>query len=161
MVRQRRLAWLLISAVSLAVAAPPVILGAEGDPTSVRFHYDWAPTAGDMPILAAEDLGLFDEAGLDVTTTPGGPEINCLQLVAAGQQDICIAPTVGVLTAHPGGVPVVAVGMRQQKSPYGLIVAPIGDHRSGGPQRTPRRRTSLRSPVRDVEGVRDGQRHRR
>ena len=124
MVRSRPLSWLLISAVSLAIAAPPAVLGAEGDPTPVRFHYDWVPTAGDMPILAAEDLGLFDEAGLDVTTTPGGPEINCLQLVAAGQQDICIAPTVGVLTAHPGGVPIVAVGMIQQKSPYGLIVAP-------------------------------------
>ena len=125
MVRPRSLSWLLISAVSLAIAAPPAVLGAEGDPTPVRFHYDWVPTAGDMPILAAEDLGLFDEAGLDVTTTPGGPEVNCLQLVAAGQQDICIAPTVGVLTAHPGGVPIVAVGMISKRARTASSSRPI------------------------------------
>jgi NitT/TauT family transport system substrate-binding protein len=128
MLRPRHLSWLIAALVALPVAAAPVVTaGAEGEPTPVRFHYDWVPTAGDMPVLAAEDLGYFDEAGLAVTTTPGGPEINCLQLVAAGQQDICIAPAVGVLTAHPGGVPVVAVGMIQQKSPYGLIVAPDTD----------------------------------
>jgi NitT/TauT family transport system substrate-binding protein len=123
--RRRRLGWLLVALVTLSFGASPLVaFGAEGEPIPVRFHYDWVPTAGDLPVLAAEDLGYFEDAGLAVTTTPGGPEINCLQLVAAGQQDICVAPTVGVLTAHPGGVPVVAVGMIQQKSPYGLIVAP-------------------------------------
>jgi NitT/TauT family transport system substrate-binding protein len=125
MIRSSRLAVILVTLLALPMGLPSVtVIGAEGELTPVRFHYDWVPTAGDMPVLAAEDLGYFEEAGLAVTTTPGGPEVNCLQLVAAGQQDICIAPTVGVLTALPGGVPVEAVGMIQQKSPYGLIVAP-------------------------------------
>ena len=75
-------------------------------------------------MLAAEKLGYFADAGLEVTTTPGGPQINCAVLVAAGQQDVCISPAVGIIPAHPTGVPYHSVGLIQQKAPYGLIVGP-------------------------------------
>jgi NitT/TauT family transport system substrate-binding protein len=92
--------------------------------TTIKFHYDWVPTSGDVPMLAAEKQGFFKAAGLTVVTTPGGPQINCAQLVAAGQQDICISPLVGIIPASTTGVPYKAVGLIQQKAPYGLIVGP-------------------------------------
>jgi NitT/TauT family transport system substrate-binding protein len=118
----------LIAATVLLVAAPTA-LGQSGSlppgpVTTIRFHYDWVPTSGDVPMLAAERLGYFAEEGLEVITTPGGPQVNCAQLVAAGQQDICISPAVGIIPAHPTGVPYTSVGLIQQKAPYGLIVGP-------------------------------------
>jgi ABC-type nitrate/sulfonate/bicarbonate transport system substrate-binding protein len=46
-------------------ASPPAEL------TPIKFHYDWVPTSGDVPMLAAEKLGYFRDAGISVTTTPG------------------------------------------------------------------------------------------
>jgi NitT/TauT family transport system substrate-binding protein len=107
----------LLAAGCSAAASPSVA-------TPVKFHYDWVPTSGDVPMLAAEKNGYFRDAGITVTTTPGGPQINCAQLVAGGQQDICISPAVGVIPAFPTGVPYKAVALIQQKAPYGLIVGP-------------------------------------
>jgi NitT/TauT family transport system substrate-binding protein len=100
--------------------------------TPITFHYDWVPTSGDVPMLAAEKFGYFADAGISVTTTPGGPQINCAQLVASGEQDICISPAVGIIPAEPTGVPYMAVGLIQQKAPYGLIVGP--DRGISGPK---------------------------
>jgi NitT/TauT family transport system substrate-binding protein len=92
--------------------------------TAIKFHYDWIPTSGDVPMLAAEKNGYFSAANLAVKTTPGGPEVNCAALVAAGSQDICISPAVGIIGAAPQGVPYHSVGLIQQKAPYGLIMSP-------------------------------------
>jgi NitT/TauT family transport system substrate-binding protein len=75
-------------------------------------------------MLAAEKNGYFAAAGLTVTTTPGGPEVNCAALVGSGQQDICISPVVGIIGAAPQGVPYHSVGLIQQKAPYGVILSP-------------------------------------
>jgi len=93
--------------------------------TKVNFHYDWIPTSADVPILVGQDKGWFADAGIDLVVSPGSPQVNCLTLVAAGNQDICISPAVGVLTAHDTtNPPVTAVGMIQVKDPYGLTVDP-------------------------------------
>jgi ABC-type nitrate/sulfonate/bicarbonate transport system substrate-binding protein len=110
----------LMTLVAACTAAAPT-----GKPTTaIKFHYDWIPTSGDVPMLAAQKNGYFTSAGLNVTTTPGGPEVNCATLVASGQQDICISPAVGVIGAAPAGVPYHSVGLIQQKAPYGLIMGP-------------------------------------
>jgi ABC-type nitrate/sulfonate/bicarbonate transport system substrate-binding protein len=106
-----------------AASEAPLCSGVQGT-TTVHFHYDWIPTSGDVPILAAQHFGWFTECGLDVQVTPGGPEVNCAILVAAGQQDICISPAVGIVGAYPTGVPYHSVGLIQQKAPYGLIMNP-------------------------------------
>lgn len=81
------------TASSPAASAAPTARTA----TAIKFHFDWIPTSGDVPMLAAEKNGYFAAAGLTVTTTPGGPEVNCAALVGSGQQDICISPAVGII----------------------------------------------------------------
>ncbi len=76
-----------------------------------------------MPILAAEDLGLFDEAGLDVTTSPGGgvelpPARGGWAAGHLHRADGRRAHRASGRSADRGR------GHDQQKSPYGLIVAP-------------------------------------
>jgi ABC-type nitrate/sulfonate/bicarbonate transport system substrate-binding protein len=115
------LAALMLAGCAAGTASPSSATGAV---VPIKFHYDWVPTSGDVPMLAAEKFGYFSDAGLSVTTTPGGPQINCAQLVASGAQDICISPAVGIIPAHGTGVPYKAVGLIQQKAPYGLIVGP-------------------------------------
>lgn len=113
-----------VTAVLILTTSLSSAVAQSDDVTQIRFHYDWIPTSGDVPMLAAEKFGYFADAGLDVAVTPGGPQVNCAQLVALGQQDICISPLVGIIPAHPTGVPSRSVGLIQQKAPYGLIVGP-------------------------------------
>jgi ABC-type nitrate/sulfonate/bicarbonate transport system substrate-binding protein len=92
--------------------------------TNVRFQFDWLPTSGDLPVLAAQKFGWFEEEGLKVTTVPGGPETNPIQLVSTGQKDIGISGAVAVLQVHAKSAPVTAVGLIQPKDPAGLICNP-------------------------------------
>ncbi|MHA3701311.1 ABC transporter substrate-binding protein [Jatrophihabitans sp. YIM 134969] len=98
---------------------------AAGNPTTqVDFVFDWIPTAGDVPVLAAQEFGWFTEGGISVTTKPGGPEVGGSTLVSAGQQDIGIAPPTGVMAARANGAPLVSVGLTQPTGPTGLICNP-------------------------------------
>jgi NitT/TauT family transport system substrate-binding protein len=92
--------------------------------TKVNFVFDWIPTTGDVPVLAAEKFGWFKDAGLDVKTTPGGPSVSASTLVSAGQQDLGIVPPTGVMSARANGAPIISVGLTQPVGPTGLICNP-------------------------------------
>ena len=55
--------------------------------------------------------------GLDVQIRMGGPQVNGLQLLAAGQLDIAMADALQVLSAIEQDVPVVAIAATFQKNP--------------------------------------------
>ena len=92
--------------------------------TAVNFVFDWIPTAGDVPVLAAQKFGWFTDGGITVKTTPGGPETSGSTLVSAGQQDIGIVPPTGVMAARANGAPLVSVALTQPTGPTGLICSP-------------------------------------
>lgn len=122
--------------VALVVAALTVLTacGSSGDESSsssdgsglteVNFVFDWIPTTGDVPVLAAEKFGWFEDEGLSVTTTAGGPDVSASTLVSAGQQDIGIVPPTGVMAARANGAPLLSVGLTQPTGPTGLICNP-------------------------------------
>lgn len=91
--------------------------------TKIRWVYDWFPTSGDLPILAALENGYFEEAGLEVSIAPGGEE-DQTQLVGIGEYDITVSPSVSVIQTHPTGLPVKAIGVVQPISPVGYICRP-------------------------------------
>lgn len=92
--------------------------------TNVNFVFDWIPTTGDVPVLAAKKFGWFAEQGIEVTTTPGGPNVSGSTLVSAGQQDIGIVPPTGVMAARANNAPLVSVGLTQPTGPTGLVCRP-------------------------------------
>src|SRR5439155_12411604 len=68
--------------------------------------------------------GTYRKHGLDVTIRMGGPQVNGLQLLAAGQLDVVMGDALQVLSAVEQNVPVTAIAATFQKNPTVLIAHP-------------------------------------
>ena len=90
----------------------------------VVFATDWLAQAEHGGFYQALAEGLYQKAGLDVTIKMGGPQVNGLQLLAAGQIDVAMADGLQVLSAVEQNVPVVAIAATFQKNPTVLIAQP-------------------------------------
>jgi putative hydroxymethylpyrimidine transport system substrate-binding protein len=79
----------------------------EAQPLSLTL--DFYPNADHAGIYMAQELGYFEEAGLDVEIqTPADPAAP-LKLVAAGQSDLAISYEPEVALAHEKGLDVIAI----------------------------------------------------
>ncbi|MEM6974242.1 MAG: ABC transporter substrate-binding protein [Pseudomonadota bacterium] len=90
------------------MTALPGAAGAEDRP--FRLLLDWYLNPNHGPIVLAEELGYFDEVGLDVEivqpTDPSAPP----RLVAAGQADLAISYQIQLHLQADEGLPVAWVG---------------------------------------------------
>ncbi|MEO8536928.1 MAG: ABC transporter substrate-binding protein [Betaproteobacteria bacterium] len=85
---------------------------------------DWLAEAEHGGFYQAVAEGTYAKYGLDVEVRSGGPQINGLQLLAAGQVDIAMADALQVFAAIEQDVPVVAIAATFQKNPTVLIAHP-------------------------------------
>lgn len=90
----------------------------------VVFSTDWLAQAEHGGFYQAVAEGTYRKYGLDVTIRMGGPQVNGLQLLAAGQLDIAMADALQVMSAVEQNVPVVAIAATFQKNPTVLISHP-------------------------------------
>lgn len=112
---RRCLAGILCSAL-LAGAAH----AAEMDKVSVRLK--WLAQAQFAGFYVAKAKGFYQDQQLDVTINPGGPNINVETLVASGADTFGLAGGMeSVLTAREKGLPVVALAMSQQRTPFAFV----------------------------------------
>ena len=89
-----------------------------------RFVYmtNWFAEAEHGGFYQALATGLYKKYGLDVTIKMGGPQVNIIQLMAAGQADCVMgASDLQMIQIREGGVPVVNVAAVMQKDPQVLI----------------------------------------
>lgn len=117
----------------LAAAAALVVAGAAGHARAESLQRlvlatDWLAEAEHGGFYQAVALGIYRRHGLDVTIQMGGPQINGLQLLAAGEIDVAMSDALQVVSAVENGVPVVAIAATFQKNPTVLIAHP-GVHR--------------------------------
>ncbi|HEX4883585.1 MAG TPA: ABC transporter substrate-binding protein [Casimicrobiaceae bacterium] len=110
----RTLAALLLAATG-AVAQPL---------DKLVFSTDWLAQAEHGGFYQALAEGTYRKHGLDVTIRMGGPQVNGLQLLAAGQIDIAMGDGLQVLNAVEQRVPLVAVAATFQKNPTVVIAHP-------------------------------------
>ena len=68
--------------------------------------------------------GGYKKAGLDVTIKMGGPQVNGLQLLAAGQADCFMGFDTQTITARSNGVALVTVAAAFQKDPQVIVAHP-------------------------------------
>jgi NitT/TauT family transport system substrate-binding protein len=102
---------------SSATQAPAGGAGGGGSAlTKVRFVLQWVPQAQFAGYFAAQDQGYFKDAGLDVTIIPGGPDINPMQVVAAGGADIGTTWVPKMLASREGGTDLVDIAQIFQRS---------------------------------------------
>ena len=82
----------------------------------VALQLRWVPQAQFAGYYVAKDKGYYREAGLDVTITPGGPQVSPPQVIASGGADIIIDWMASALVAREKGVPIVNIAQPFKKS---------------------------------------------
>ncbi len=91
-----------------------------------KFTYltNWYAEAEHGGYYQALATGLYKQAGLDVTIKMGGPQINIMQVMMAGQADCIMGYDVQTIQAWEQGIDAVTVAAAFQKDPVVLIAHP-------------------------------------
>ncbi|ODV09750.1 MAG: ABC transporter substrate-binding protein [Rubrivivax sp. SCN 70-15] len=91
-----------------------------------KFVYltNWYAEAEHGGFYEALAEGLYKKAGLDVTIRMGGPQVNGMQLLAAGQVDCFMGYDVQTMKAREQGIAAVTVAAAFQKDPQVMIGHP-------------------------------------
>lgn len=119
--RARRAA--LVASAAVVVAAALSSCGdrgaakSAGEGSSMEVQMAWLPNVQAAGEYVAEAKGYYDDAGLDVHLTPGGPNANPVQLVAAGKAEVGVTYAPTLMLARSEGVPVKSFGAAMQKAP--------------------------------------------
>src|SRR5580693_4157203 len=114
----------LIGVIMWVAAGLALAYGATAAET-VAFGTDWKAEAELGGYYQAVATGIYRQHGLDVTLRQGGPQVNHLQLLAAGRLDFNLAPNSFIpLNFVQENIPLVAVAAIFQKDPSVLIAHP-------------------------------------
>jgi NitT/TauT family transport system substrate-binding protein len=104
--------------LALALAALPLAAAAQDKITFLTSWYAQAEHGGFYQALAT---GLYKKHGLDVTIRMGGPQVNGMQLMMAGQADMHMGYDFQVLKSIEGGLTPVTVATSFQHDLQGLM----------------------------------------
>jgi NitT/TauT family transport system substrate-binding protein len=104
-----------------ALAAAATAVHAQDKVSILTSWYAQAEHGGYYQALAT---GIYRKYGLDVTVKMGGPQVNSVQLIAAGQADFIMGKDFQTLSAIEQGVPLVTVAALFQKEPQGMVTHP-------------------------------------
>jgi NitT/TauT family transport system substrate-binding protein len=105
-----------LAALAGAAAAQPL--------TKLVFGTNWYAQAEHGGFYQAVAEGLYRKHGLDVEVRMGGPQVNGLQLLLAGQFDLFMGYDLQTLLVVEQGLPVVTVAATFQKDPAVIIAHP-------------------------------------
>lgn len=115
------------SRLSKLGAAALLAVGADGTMQAhaqEKFTYmtNWYAQAEHGGFYQAVATGLYKKYGLDVTIKMGGPQVNIVQMMAAGQAECVMGSSdLQMIQMREGGVPVTTVAAVFQKDPQVLI----------------------------------------
>jgi NitT/TauT family transport system substrate-binding protein len=90
----------------------------------VTFLTSWYAQAEHGGYYQAVATGIYRKHGLDVTIRMGGPQVNVMQLLAAGQADFVMGKDFQVLSGLESGLASTTVAAVFQKDPQGLMTHP-------------------------------------
>ncbi len=111
---------LVAALVAAAAGLASLTQASAAEPASVRLK--WVAQAQFAGVYVAKAKGFYEAAGLDMTINPGGPNVNVETLVASGADTFGVASgTEGVLYAREKKLPLVAIGMSQQITPFAYV----------------------------------------
>jgi NitT/TauT family transport system substrate-binding protein len=93
-------------------------------PPKLVFLTNWYAQAEHGGFYQAVAEGIYRRHGLDVEVKMGGPQVNVVQLLLAGQADLVMGYDLQTIKLIEQGLPVVTVGATFQKDPAVLIAHP-------------------------------------
>ncbi|ARO55521.1 putative ABC transporter protein, periplasmic substrate-binding component precursor [Methylorubrum extorquens] len=105
----------------LAVTLGLAMAGPAQAADKVVFLTSWYAQAEHGGFYQAKATGLYEKAGLDVEIRMGGPQVNGLQLLLAGEADAIMGYDIQVLQAVEKGLPVVTVAASFQYDLQGMM----------------------------------------
>lgn len=106
----------LLASIGLALAA-----GAQAQ-EKLTYMTNWYAQAEHGGFYQAVATGIYKKYGLDVTVKMGGPQVNIMQLMAAGQADCIMGSSdLQMMIARSGGLPVITLAASFQKDPQVFI----------------------------------------
>lgn len=108
------------------IAALALLAAATTASAQEKFTYttNWFAQAEHGGFYQAVATGLYKNEGLDVTIRMGGPQVNIMQLMAAGQTDCVMGYDVQTMKGWEQGIESVTVAAAFQKDPQVLIGHP-------------------------------------
>lgn len=89
--------------------------------TPLSFRLKWIVYSSFASHFVALEKGFFKDEGLDLTINPGGPGIDPIRLVVAGEDDVGLAGHEQILIAREQGIPVIAIGEDYVRSGVGFF----------------------------------------
>lgn len=105
-------------------AAIALLMGSAHATEKFTYLTNWYAEAEHGGYYQAQATGLYKQAGLDVTIKMGGPQVNILQVMMAGQADCIMGYDVQTIQAWEQGIDAVTVAAAFQKDPVVLIARP-------------------------------------
>ncbi|MFD1881612.1 ABC transporter substrate-binding protein [Paracoccus pacificus] len=89
------------------------------DLTEVKLQLGWLVTNGCIGEIVAQSMGYYKEQGLNLTITPGGPNIDGVAAVASGAANMgSISSSPSLMLARSEGIPVKCVATGYQQHPF-------------------------------------------
>lgn len=110
--------------LALAALAVGALLGAASPSQAadkVTFLTSWFAQAEHGGFYQAKATGLYDKAGLDVTIKMGGPQVNGVQLLLAGETDLLMGYDIQVMKGREQNLPLVTVASSFQFDLQGIM----------------------------------------
>src|SRR6266705_3702881 len=87
----------------------------------VTFLTSWYAQAEHGGFYQAKATGIYEKAGLDVTLKMGGPQVNGMQLLLAGETDVMMGYDLQVLKMLEQGLPVTTIATSFQFDLQGML----------------------------------------
>ncbi|KAA9133653.1 ABC transporter substrate-binding protein [Microbacterium caowuchunii] len=98
---------------------------AEGEAlVELTLQTSWIPLVQFGGSYIADAEGYYNEHGVDVDILPGGPDVDPMAAVAAGQADIGMANADNVARANEQGADLVIIAAGFQKNPLAILSSP-------------------------------------
>ncbi len=96
-----------------------VTAAAAQSPAKVRMQLGWLASNGILGEVVAQKKGIYAEEGVDLEIVPGGPNVDGVAGVAAGQSTLgTVSSSPSVMLARAAGIPVKAFAAGYQKHPF-------------------------------------------
>ena len=116
-----RSAWIAVSAAALLSLSALPAAAQDSELTEVTMVLPWVIQGESAGHFVAVDQGYYEDAGLDVTIIPGGPDVNSRLLLSSGAAEFAVSSTPGIILARNAGVPLVGLWVQNQEGGSGLV----------------------------------------
>lgn len=123
--------FLALGAAATALGIAPQAVASAANPVKASLRLKWLPQSQFAGFYVAREKGYYLQEGIDLTINPGGPNLLTENLVASGADTFGLSGgTESVLAAHDKNLPLVAVGMAHQLTPFVFVARKDGPVKS-------------------------------